>query len=108
MEKETIMAVARDIGLKNYCDTVYTDFTEMKSRLLGIVGQIEHMTGPDRGMLASHVPHLREVVSFIDWKLDILTKACPFEWKGLGSDLESTAQVQIGDAQPFSGGYVGG
>jgi hypothetical protein len=47
----------------------------------------------------------------IDWKLQLLMKACPFEWKGGGKDIERDVSVESVKKQPdidFSGGYVGG
>jgi len=47
----------------------------------------------------------------MDWKLQILTTACPFEWKGLGDDVESVVSVsqpEMAGGREISGGYLGG
>lgn len=55
--------------------------------------------------------HLCELADVIDWKLQLLMKSCPFDWKGADRDAESEVQVESLGKFPaidFSGGYVGG
>ncbi len=110
--KEATMVSAKDIGFRNYCDSMYKELSGMKSRLLGFVTEIEQMTGSEKDILKSHIPHFREIVNFIDWKLEILTKVCPFDWTGYASDVERTASVGVQkeplEKEPVSGGYIGG
>ncbi len=105
------MASVKNIEFQSYCDNVYHDLNEMKSRLLGFVKEIEQMKGPGKEMVASHVPHFHDIVRIIDWKLEILTKVCPFEWAG-DKGIERTASVRVDDElsreQTLSGGYAGG
>lgn len=106
------MATTQDIGLKDYCDSVYCELTDMKSRLLKIVQDIEDKTGAERESLKHHIPHFHEIVNFIDWKLQILMKVCPFDWSGYKGEVEKTASVRIqeehAEKEPVAGGYVGG
>ncbi len=105
------MASSKDIGLRGYCDSMYGELSGMKSRLLGLVQEIELMSGPEKETLKSHIPHLREIVNFIDWKLEILTKVCPFDWTGYAVDVERIASVRVPDLpekEPIAGGYIGG
>jgi hypothetical protein len=45
----------------------------------------------------------------IEWKLQILMKSCPFEWKGADKDIESVSVGRADTTGPdFSGGYIGG
>jgi len=106
------MAVSRDINFGNYCDTVDRELTQMKSRLFDIIKSIETMSGPETQRLAPHVQHLRDIANTIDWKLEILMRVCPVDWKGFGGKVESTASVQVEENQEtlnsIAGGYVGG
>ena len=105
------MASAREIKVGNYCTRVYTELSGMKSRLLGFVDEIESMTGPDKEMLMTHIPHFQDVIRTIDWKLEILTKVCPHDWTG-HKDVETVASVELEAETPgkevVSGGYLGG
>lgn len=105
------MASVKSLEFGNYCDNVYSELSGMKSRLLGFVKEIEGMKGHDKEMLKSHIPHFHDIVRTIDWKLEILTKVCPFEWVGLAG-VERTASVladeELSREQTVSGGYGGG
>lgn len=106
------MAPLKDIGVRNYCDLVYNQLSAMKSTMLGFITDIEQMTGPEKEMLKSHIPHFRDIVNTIDWKLEIFMKICPFDWAGYATDVESVASVHLEEELPekelISGGYIGG
>lgn len=106
------MAKERGTEVRNYCESVYTELFAMKSRLLGFVREIEQMTEPEKEQLKSHIPHFRDIVNIIDWKLEILMKVCPSEWTGYAHDVESTVSVRIPEEVPekeqVSAGYFGG
>ncbi len=106
------MAVSKDIGYRNYCDTVYSELTNTKARLLDIVKNIELMSMPEIEHLKSHIPHLLDIVNTIDWKLGILMKVCPADWKGFSGEFETTASVGVeggvAERESVAGGYVGG
>lgn len=105
------MANVKNIEFKDYCDTVYSELSNMKSRLLGFVRDIEHMEGPGREMLKSHISHFQDIIRTIDWKLEVLSRVCPFEWAGY-SGVERTASVRVDEElsreQRVSAGYGGG
>jgi len=105
------MATARDIKVGNYCTRVYTELSGMKARLLGFVHEIEGMKGPEKELLMTHIPHFEDIIRSIDWKLEILTRACPFEWAGY-KDVETVTSVQLQTEtqarEEISGGYLGG
>ncbi len=106
------MAKERDTRVRNYCESVYTELFAMKSKLLGFVRDIEQMTGPEKEQLKSHIPHFRDIVNTIDWKLEILMRICPSEWTGYARDVESTVSVRVQEEVPekeqVSAGYLGG
>ncbi len=105
------MASVKSIEFKNYCDTMYGELSEMKSRLLGFVKQIEGMKGPEKEALKSHVAHFQDIINTIDWKLEILTRVCPFEWAGY-TGVERTASVpadqELSLQEVVGGGSIGG
>ncbi|MCL5024699.1 MAG: hypothetical protein M1497_15295 [Nitrospirae bacterium] len=89
------MAASKDLTYKNYCDTVYTELTNTKARLLDLVKSIEMMGVPEKERLMSHIPHLLDIVNMIDWKLDIVVKVCPVDWQGFEGKFETTASVGV-------------
>jgi hypothetical protein len=105
------MASVKKIEFGNYCDRVYDELSGMKSKLLGFVKEIEGMKGPEKEMLKSHIPHFHDIIRTLDWKLEILTRVCPFEWTGY-TGVERTASVRVDEElsreQLVSGGYGGG
>ncbi len=105
------MASVKDIEFRKYCDSMYSELSDMKSRLLVFVRDIEHMEGPGKELLRSHISHFQDIIRTIDWKLEILTRVCPFEWAGY-SGVENTASVRVDEElsreQVVSGGYGGG
>jgi hypothetical protein len=105
------MASAKSIGFSHYCDRMYSELIGMKAKLRGFVTEIENMKGPEKELLASHVAHFQDIIKTIDWKLEILTRVCPFEWTG-DVGVEKTASVRVDEElsreQRVSGGYGGG
>ena len=96
---------------KIFCDEVYTQLTDMKEKVLKL---------KDRSVAGSPISdieggkftrQLAEMADAIDWKLQILSHSCSYDWRG-ASDYEADAQVnEMGrapDSDTFSGGYVGG
>jgi hypothetical protein len=106
------MAGVKNIKFESYCDRMYTELASMRSRLLGFVKEIELMTGPEREILKPHIAHFQDIAKTIEWKLEILGRVCPFDWKGDFSDLERTVSVQIqedfSEKDAIAGGYLGG
>ena len=106
------MASVKNIRFESYCDRMYSELTSMKSRVLGFVEEIKSMKGPEREMLEPHIAHFNDIAKTIEWKLEILGRVCPFDWKGKYSDLESTVSVEVKEDFPekeaVAGGYLGG
>ena len=105
------MATAKNININSYCDTVSRELSEMKEGIHIIREEAKRAYGADSQRYRTYDTHLCELADMIDWKLQLLMKACPFEWKGTGPDVESDVQVETLMKLPavdFSGGYIGG
>lgn len=102
---------AKRIDIKDYCDSLYTELFDMKSRLGEFVSTIDQIEGKKSGVLSSYGKHLHELISFIDWKLQIFNKVCPVNWSKFSHDVESTVSVppagDLKEDEP-AGGFVGG
>jgi hypothetical protein len=105
------MAVSTDIGKKKeYCDEVLGELAFMIQNIHDLKAHAAETLGADTDLAKAHERHLTEAADYLDWKLQILTTACPFEWKGLGDGVEDVVSVRQPDVTvpEFSGGYVGG
>ncbi len=105
------MATVKGINVKGYCDAMDTELAGMKDRINALREDAKRTYGADSELFHTHERHLVELADFIDWKLQILMKACPFDWQGADKDIESTVSVGPAEKTPgtdFSGGYLGG
>lgn len=105
------MAKGKGIGFREYCDSVYCELTEMKARVLSLVSDVEQMEGPEKEQLRPHITHFQDIAKMIEWKLEILTKVCPFDWTGFEGDVESTVSVRLSEPaekEVVAGGFIGG
>lgn len=103
------MASAGNIEIRNYCDSVYDELTDMKDRLLDLVSCIEYMPEKEKEVLNSHIRHLKDIANTIDWKLEIITKVCPADWTKYSKGAEAVSvKAPEGTGEDFAGGYVGG
>lgn len=92
------------------CDSLYTELFGMQTRLDDFISSIEHAEGEALVTLYPYVKHLKELRSFIDWKMEIFSKVCPVDWGKHHTDIESSASVKL-EEKPGdfpAGGYVGG
>ncbi len=99
--------------MKNYCDSLNRELSGMRSRILDIAKEVESFEGSEGDVLKSHIGHLHDLASTVDWKLDILLKACPYDWHRHDKEFESTTSVRatedLTDADKrTAGGYIGG
>jgi hypothetical protein len=100
-----------NINIESYCDTLYNELSGMKTRIDAMKENLARAYGAGSTVYEVHSRHLGELADFVEWKLQILTKVCPFEWKGMDKDAESTVSVSSPEnmvGPDFSGGYVGG
>jgi hypothetical protein len=105
------MATAKDLKKKEYCDELLGELAYVIQSIRDLREQGAFAYGRDSGVFREHDRHLQDLEEYIDWKLQILTAACPFEWDGLGDGVESIVSVQQPEsavAADVSGGYMGG
>jgi len=103
------MATVKDIK-KGFCDDVYTELEYVKERIVTLRDKLARTYGAESNLCGLSERHLCELVDHIDWKLQILSYACPYEWKGSAEYEENSVSVGPAEKFPtdFSGGYVGG
>jgi hypothetical protein len=105
------MATAKNIKVNSYCDTVTHELSEMKEGIDILREEAKKTYGAESMQYRTYERHLCELADMIDWKFQLLMKACPFDWKGGGKDIESDVSVESLGKLPeidFSGGYIGG
>jgi hypothetical protein len=105
------MGTVKDIKKNAYCDEVLSELAYMIQSIDGLRDMLASTYGRDSRVFHEHDRHLEELAEHIDWKLQILTTTCAFDWKGLGPDVQS--EVSVGppektEVRDYSGGYLGG
>jgi len=103
----------KSINIRNYCDVLDKELSGMRSRIEEIAEDVRGLEGEKSEILRSHTEHLHDIANTIEWKLDIMLKACPFDWHHHYKRFESVTSVKgledIGEVEKsVSGGYVGG
>jgi hypothetical protein len=102
-EKETMV--------KAFCDDVYSELQIMRMRILSVNDELALTYGEESQPFKTYRRHLMELADQIEWKLQILSHACPYDWKGSVEKVEnivSVRQPEIPSGPDFSGGYIGG
>jgi len=105
------MGTVKDIRKNAYCDEVLAELAYMIQTVQDLRNMLGDAYDRDSEVYKVHDRHLAELADHIDWKLQILTTACPFEWKGLGPDVQSVVSVrqpELSTVRDTSGGSVGG
>ncbi len=92
---------------KDICDLVYTELDGMKNKIVLMREHISKSYGADSYVSTIYDRHLAELVDEINWKLQILSHSCPYDWKG-SADFEGAVQVEDSEKPEFSPGYLGG
>jgi hypothetical protein len=111
MLKEGAMGTAKDIKKNEYCDEVLAELAYMIQNVHDMRAMLGSAYDRDSEVFKVHDRHLAELADLIDWKLQILTTACPFDWKGLGPDVQSEVSVrqpELSAVRDTAGGYLGG
>jgi hypothetical protein len=104
----TAMATIKEIK-KNYCDDVYTELAGMKDRIVKMQRDLVRMYPSQKEFVEKFERHLRELADQIDWKLQILSHACPYDWKGSSESEYEENSVSVGPSgNDYAGGYLGG
>lgn len=93
--------------VRSFCDEVYTELAEMRMKVLTMMDELSVNYGESEPPYDTYKRHLQDLAEQIDWKLQILSHACPYDWKGSRERIESTVSVPQ-SAGDFSGGYLGG
>jgi hypothetical protein len=103
------MATVTEIK-KGYCDEVYTGLAGLKESIVVMRDKLTRTYTSKDDLFVLYDRHLRELVEQIDWKLQILSHACPYDWKGSVEYEDNSVSVGPADTSTpnFSGGYLGG
>lgn len=101
----------KQIMTKAFCDDVYGELTGMRMKLLTMKDELGMAYGEESEPFHAFKRHLVELADQIGWRLEILSHACPYDWKGSLEKVESIVSVMQPEVTPgpeFSGGYLGG
>jgi hypothetical protein len=100
----------KNTTVKSVCDEVYAELEIMRMKILTMNDELTMTYGDDEEPLKMFKRHLSELADQIEWKLQILSHACPYDWKGSRETVESIVSVQpeTVEGPDFSGGYLGG
>ena len=97
---------------RDMCDDVYGGLTGMKKNLIAMREDLVRTMGVEKKVVELFDRHLGELVEQIDWKIQILSHACPYDWKGSADAEYADNTVSVGATEKtsidFSGGYLGG
>jgi hypothetical protein len=105
------MGTVKNIKVNSYCDEVNEQLMRMKESIHELQDDAKKTYGVDSVRAKTYDQHLHELADMIEWKLQLLMKACPFEWAGTDREFERVAGVGPSDEitkSEFSPGYVGG
>jgi hypothetical protein len=103
------MATARNIST-GICDETFSELTAVKDRIVALREHLGRDYRREEKVLGIYERHLNELINQIDWKLQIMSHSCAFDWKGSAEYEENV--VSVGPAEKttedFSPGYLGG
>jgi hypothetical protein len=103
------MVTKRDIDWRKSCETIYSELEGMKDRLIRLIDGIEKLSPDLKETLRPVIRHLDEIVNTIEWKMDIFTKVCPFDFSGYHKEAQGGSSVPVFETtEELSPGYVGG
>ena len=100
-----------DFEVRAFCNDVYTELAGMRMKILMMSNDLVETYGEESRPLNTYKRHLNELADQIEWKLQILSHACPYDWKGSAENIEtvvSVKQTDTAEGPDFSGGYLGG
>lgn len=95
---------------KAFCDDVYGELGGMSLKLRALIHELAMTYGEENEPFRTFKRHLLELADQIEWRLEILSHACPYDWKGSRENVESTVSVRQPEitGPELSGGYIGG
>jgi len=100
-----------EFEVRAFCNDVYTELAGMRMKILMMSSDLVATYGEESRPLNTFKRHLNELADQIEWKLQILSHACPYDWKGSAENIEtvvSVKQTDTAEGPDFSGGYLGG
>ncbi len=80
-------ATTKELDVRQYCDTVYRELSEMKKKVFEIVCGVEATTAEEERRKAEYFD-LFDLVDYIERKLESLTSHCPADWKDTREEIE--------------------
>lgn len=100
-----------EVTTKAFCDEVYGVLGGMNLKLRALTDELSVAYGEESEPYKTFKRHLIELADQIEWRLEILSHSCPYDWTGSQENVESTVSVnqpEISTGPEFSGGYIGG
>ena len=79
--------LTEETDVRQYCDAVYRELSEMKKKVFNIVCRVETSTAEEEIRRAEYFD-LFDLVDYIEKKLESLTKECPLSWKSVREEIE--------------------
>ena len=109
----TTATVKGELGIRDYCDTVNRELSEMKAKVFDIMCKVEKMPREERERVKGRYDDFFDLADYIERKIETLTKECPVDWTATKEEIESgkrklTEAIDWWDAEHIAGGYVGG
>ena len=105
------MSAVKAITEMEYLKEVFSELEAVKGRVLALRRDLAEVSDGAGKNFMDHDRHLLELAEYIDWKLQVLEKGTPFDWKAAGTIVESDVSVRSpekGAGPDISGGYLGG
>ncbi|MFA5110924.1 MAG: hypothetical protein WC443_05940 [Desulfobaccales bacterium] len=101
------------MDIKDYCDSMYAELTNMKARLYDILRVIDRMPREERAKIRSQTDELHILVGDLSRRIDRLMKECPTDWSKAKMEIEELKEhlaekIDWWDATHIAGGYLGG
>jgi hypothetical protein len=82
--------------VRQYCETVYRELSEMKKRIFDIICGVETSTAEEDTRRGEYFD-LFDLVDYIEKKLEALTRECPPDWRSVKEEIER-GKRQLGNA----------
>lgn len=103
------MATTKNIS-KGICDETYSELETVKDKIVALRNHLVRDYAGEERILGVYERHLSELVDQIEWKFQIMSHSCAYDWKGSNEYGENF--VSVGPAEKteedFSPGYLGG
>ncbi len=94
---------------KGICNQIYGELHDMHERLQHLK-ETAGKSESEVAVLGRFRSHLDELIQALDWKIQVLSHSCSYDWQG-SAEFEDNVQVSEKEKSPdkeFSPGYMGG